>query len=314
MSVEIVTSFVRQSNASDTSMSGAKVYVYNVGTTTLRDIYSASDLSGSTAANPIICDSAGRHDMRYTAAGSYKIVVKTSADVTVYTRDNVDGRVPLGAGALAVANGGTAATTAGAALTNLGAASSADVTTLAASVAALAGAAGSTEKTHIATGTTAQRASVPSEGDIRRNTTIPQWEGYNSSAAWEKFITDSDFASQATQETGTSITAVVVTGRQKYHPSACKGWVEADVTGGVTASFNVTSFTDVGTGSGLVNWTTVFSSANYNALASMKSDNNLVARIPNTSFAAGVTPILVFNLSAAAADPNHYMCAVFGDQ
>lgn len=188
MSVEIITSFERQSNASDTSMSGAKIYVYDMGTTTLRNVYSTSDLSGSPAANPIICDSAGRHDMRYTATGSYKIVVKTSADVTIYTRDNIDGRVPVGSGALAIANGGTGATTAAAALSNMGAADAAQLALVAADVAALSGAQASSEKTHIATGTTGQRPGSPIEGDIRRNTTIPQWEGYNG-AGWDKFNT-----------------------------------------------------------------------------------------------------------------------------
>lgn len=40
------------------------------------------------------------------------------------------------------------------------------------------------EKVRIPVGTSAQRPSSPVQGDIRRNTTIPQWEGYNGTT-WE---------------------------------------------------------------------------------------------------------------------------------
>lgn len=131
--------------------------------------------------------------MVYTAVGSYKIVVKDSSDNTLYTLDNIDGGVPVGSGALAIANGGTAAVTAPAALSNLGGASASDLADLAAEVAALAGAAASTEKTHIATGTTAQRPATPIEGDIRRNTTTGDWEAYDGSA-WNEFAEQAQVA------------------------------------------------------------------------------------------------------------------------
>lgn len=206
MSVEIITSFDQICDASGDPMSGAKIYVYDVGTTTPRNVYAASDLSGSAAANPIVTDSAGRHDMRYTATGSYKIVVKTSADVTVYTRDNIDGRVPVGGtGILAIANGGTGASTAAGALAALSAPTAAEVADLAAQVAALAGSAASTEKTHIATGTTAQRPAAPADGDIRRNTTIPQWEGYSgAAAAWQKLAVATEVTTEIAVTIGTS--------------------------------------------------------------------------------------------------------------
>jgi hypothetical protein len=105
MAVEIITSFDQLCNSAGDPLSGAKIYVYNVGTTTLRDVFSDTALTPPAAANPIICDSAGRHDMRYIATGSYKILVTTSAGSTIYTRDNIDGRVPVGSGTLAIANG-----------------------------------------------------------------------------------------------------------------------------------------------------------------------------------------------------------------
>lgn len=267
MATEIITSLVRQFTTAGGVLNGGKVYVYDVGTTTLKSVWSDTALS-SAAANPIICDSAGMHDMRYIATGSYKIVVKTSADVTVYTRDNIDGRVPVGAGALAIANGGTGATTAGAALAALGAATAAEVADLAADVAELSGTLGSTEKTHIATGTTAQRDATPDNGDIRRNTTTSKWEGYDG-ADWDDFLNDDDFATQANQETATSTVTVVAPGTQHFHPSACKCWVVFNGTGvaAIGASRNVTSLTDNGTGTYTITIATDFSSAAYCVVA-----------------------------------------------
>lgn len=211
MSVEIITSHLQICDASGDPISGAKIKVYDVSTTTFRDVYAAFDLSGSPAANPIICDSAGRHPMRYTATGSYKIVVTTSADVTVYTSDNIDGRVPVGGtGILAIANGGTGASTASGALASLGAPTAAEVAALSAQVAALAGSAASTEKTHIATGTTAQRPASPVDGDFRRNTTIPQWEGYSgAAAAWQKLAIATEVTTEITATIGWVLIAAI---------------------------------------------------------------------------------------------------------
>lgn len=204
MATAVITSFIQICDANGDPVSGAKLYIYDTGTTTPRAIYSDTGLSVSVS-NPVVCNSAGRTTtdggttvgLVYTATGSYKIVAKTSADVTLWTWDNIDGGVPVGSGALAIANGGTAATTAATALSNLGGASAADLADLAADVAALAGAAASTEKTHIATGTTAQRPASPADGDIRRNTTTNEWEGYaGNAAAWEEFAVQTEVTSE----------------------------------------------------------------------------------------------------------------------
>lgn len=72
-------------------------------------------------------------------------------------------------------------------------------------------------------------------------------------------------ATQAQQETGTAVDIVVTPGRQKFHPSAAKGWVKFIGTGtpGVTVGHNVTGITDNGTGDWSATWTTAFSTANY---------------------------------------------------
>lgn len=207
MATSVFTSHGQWLDDSLNVLSGGKVYVYDVGTTTPKSVYSDTALS-VPAANPIILDSAGRHDNRYIATGSYKIVLKTSADVAVFTRDNNDGGVPVGSGALAIANGGTGATTAAAALAALEGATAAELAEVSAEVASLSGQLASTEKTHIATGTTGQRPATPVHGDIRRNTTTSRLEHYNGSG-WEQLFTDTEIASTAQALAGSLNTLVM---------------------------------------------------------------------------------------------------------
>jgi len=72
-------------------LSGGKIYTYEAGTTTPLATYTSS--SGNTAhTNPIILDAAGRVPAGgeiWNALQLYKFVLKTSADVTIATYDNV---------------------------------------------------------------------------------------------------------------------------------------------------------------------------------------------------------------------------------
>jgi len=194
MAVAVFTSFQQICDANGNPVSGGTVTVYDANSTTPRACYTDTGLS-SGATNPIPLDGYGRHTqgMVYISPTAYKVVVKNSAGSTLYTRDNIDPGIPVGSGALAIVNGGTGATTAGAALSALGGASAAELAEVSAEVASISGSLASTEKTHIATGSTAQRPGTPVDGDIRRNTTVPQYEGYNGST-WEQFITSQNFA------------------------------------------------------------------------------------------------------------------------
>jgi hypothetical protein len=70
-------------------LAGGKVYYYDAGTSDAKDTY--SDQAGTIAnANPVILDSAGRATI-FLGSGSYKQVVKTSADVLVSTVDGIAG-------------------------------------------------------------------------------------------------------------------------------------------------------------------------------------------------------------------------------
>ena len=74
-------------------LTGGKLYSYAAGTTTPQTTY--TNALGSVAhTNPIILDSAGRvpsGEIWLTAGSNYKFVLKTSAEVTLATWDNITG-------------------------------------------------------------------------------------------------------------------------------------------------------------------------------------------------------------------------------
>lgn len=138
-------------------------------------------------------------------------------------------------------------------------------------------------------------------------------------------VRDADFdigaATQAEQETGSSLVASVTPGRQQFHPSAVKGWGFASVTGTINASYGLTSVTDNGTGDITFNWATVFSSANYFAIAQavngfgLTSGTTFTSSVVPSSFAAGTTRAQTARVDTGAlVDPSSWMCAVCGDQ
>ena len=78
-------------------LAGGKIYTYAAGSTTPQAAY--TDSSGNTALpNPIILDGSGRASIWLLNIG-YKMVVKDSNDVTLYTIDNVN-PFAIGAGTI----------------------------------------------------------------------------------------------------------------------------------------------------------------------------------------------------------------------
>jgi len=75
-------------DANGDPLSGGKVYTWEAGTATLKTSYSDYDASTPNT-NPVILDSRGEADIY--VQGTYKIGVYTSADVLVWTLDNVQG-------------------------------------------------------------------------------------------------------------------------------------------------------------------------------------------------------------------------------
>jgi hypothetical protein len=78
---------------------GGKIYTYSAGTTTPLATYTNSG-GGTANTNPIILNSLGQADI-WLGTGSYKFSVYTSADVLLYTVDNIS--APLDSAGLATA-------------------------------------------------------------------------------------------------------------------------------------------------------------------------------------------------------------------
>lgn len=67
-------------------LASGKLYFYEVGTTTPKDVYSTSN--GNTAlSNPVILDSAGRATVWLD--GYYKVVLKDANDTQIWSKDNI---------------------------------------------------------------------------------------------------------------------------------------------------------------------------------------------------------------------------------
>ena len=75
-------------------LAGGQLYTYAAGTTT--PLASYTSISGLTSnQNPIVLDSAGRvsgtNEVWLTSAVSYKLVLKTSANVQLWSADDITG-------------------------------------------------------------------------------------------------------------------------------------------------------------------------------------------------------------------------------
>lgn len=81
---------------------GAKASFFETGTTTPKATYSNAGLTSANT-NPVVADADGRFGDIYLVAGRYKVVLATSADVTIDTLDPVDATSQLIAAASAPA-------------------------------------------------------------------------------------------------------------------------------------------------------------------------------------------------------------------
>jgi hypothetical protein len=131
-------------------------------------------------------------------------------------------------------------------------------------------------------------------------------------------------ATQAEQETGTSLLKTVTPGRQHFHPSAAKCWLKATGDGTtVSASYNITSLTDTGAGLLTVNIGTDFSSANWAAICTIERASTALSvtnvtqtEVRNAGQAAGTLLIECWDDVATnhnQEDPASYFMIGFGD-
>lgn len=80
-------------DANGDPLSGGKVYAYIAGTTTPKDTFFESSMDpGTENTNPVVLDAYGRPLSRaiFLSSGGYKFVVTDSADVELYTFDDVE--------------------------------------------------------------------------------------------------------------------------------------------------------------------------------------------------------------------------------
>lgn len=85
----------RATDANDNPLSGAKLYVYEAGTSTLATVYTTSALS-TPLSNPVVADSAGLLSPIWADdAEAFDVHLKTSADVSV--QPLIENVVPVGA-------------------------------------------------------------------------------------------------------------------------------------------------------------------------------------------------------------------------
>ena len=166
---------------------------------------------------------------------------------------------------------------------------------------------------------TADRTLTITTGDANRTLTFTADASIGGTNTGDQTVPSA--AAQSDQETATSTTTYVSPGRQQYHPSACKGWIDVDMTSAgwtINASYNVTGVNDTSAGTGSVDWSTDLSSGNYCVLVWGDSDLTTpsnAGHMINQTGKSGATWTFRTNTSAGTAtDYKALSIAVFGDQ
>ena len=123
-------------------------------------------------------------------------------------------------------------------------------------------------------------------------------------------------ATQADQETATSIATFVTPGRQHFHPSAPKSWGYFSLTSGTVAlqtKYNCSSITDGGIGVFTANFTTALSSSLIVVLVAAQPSIGISNNTDDYSLVSASAVGLRHVENATWADPVIMSYAVFGD-
>lgn len=160
---------------------------------------------------------------------------------------------------------------------------------------------------------------------------------FDEKGVWTHYLADGSeyskagwpIATQAEQETATSLERGVTPANQQGHPSAAKFHMDCLGTGianatALKAAYNITSVTDTGAGRATFNINTDFSSANWACIAtaartstSLTVTNLKYLNIRSATQAAGSVQIECYDGTAGTAvqeDPGSYQIVGFGDQ
>ena len=133
-------------------------------------------------------------------------------------------------------------------------------------------------------------------------------------------VTGTAVATQAQQETASATNVLVTPGRQQYHPSAAKAWINFNGTGtpAVLASYNMdgsTPITDNGTGDYTLNIGTDFSSTGYSFAPGCIENNRTFQGNSSVGQLAGSWRGVAFITSdLTKVDVASLSCVFFGDQ
>ena len=142
---------------------GGKLYTYAAGTSTPLATY--TDFTAATQnTNPVILDSTGQANVWVPETTTYKYILKTSADVSLYTVDYVS--VPLTTNSFASPPAIGSSVPNAATFTTLTATGQVTFANTGAAV--------------INVGTTGERPATPQSGMIRYNSTTSKYEGYST--------------------------------------------------------------------------------------------------------------------------------------
>lgn len=140
--------------------------------------------------------------------------------------------------------------------------------------------------------------------------------GYTRSSGSPITITDL-IASQANEETGSSTSTIVTPGRQHFHASALKAYAKWNASTTLAAGYNISSLTDNGTGDTTLNFTTSFSSADYDPACIMQrvatNSCGFTAIRQGTAPTAAALRVVTQDNNAVLEDPAYAAVMVAGD-
>ena len=89
-------------DGSGNTLAGAKLYFYEAGTSTLKNIYADIDMT-TALSNPVIADAGGRFVPIYFDGQAYKVALYTANDVLIWTADHVENQTSEADAAFAIA-------------------------------------------------------------------------------------------------------------------------------------------------------------------------------------------------------------------
>lgn len=128
--------------------------------------------------------------------------------------------------------------------------------------------------------------------------------------AWAQLVTAA--ALQTDQETATSVLKAVTPGRQQFHPSAAKCWIDATNAGTINANYNISSIGDNGTGTIGINIGTDFSSSAYSCVGATTNSSAAICFFSSKS--SGSITLSTSNVTPTLIDVTGSNMACFGDQ